>query len=345
MSQHSSLQLVAAKTYAELKRAVEEAMLRGQRRVDEAKLQTYWQAGRLINEHLVLNRERAAYGARVVPRLSQDLGIDRRTLYQCLQFARFFPIVRTCAHLTWGHYRALCQVADDARRKTLMAQTVKHRWKCQELEERIRPLNAVKVTPAGDGADARPAAKPLVPKRGTVGVCRVVASGDRLALDLGFTSYVDLPAATKLREGQLVWLDAEGAFEQAGEATKADLYTYRAEIIRTVDGDTVWVKIYLEPGRWVKEKLRLRGLDSPEMGTPEGTAAKRFVERLVTQAKAVTIATFKPDKYDRYLADVFFTMDGSDAVFLNNELLANGHAVRKDEYSLTDWDGDNAKLV
>jgi hypothetical protein len=38
-------------------------------------------------------------------------------------------------------------------------------------------------------------------------------------------------------------------------------------------------------------------------------------------------------------------MDGSDAVFLNNELLANGHAVRKDEYSLTDWDGDNAKLV
>lgn len=66
-------------------------------------------------------------------------------------------------------------------------------------------------------------------------------------------------------------------------------------------------------------------------------------QRLAGQAKAVTIATFKPDKYDRYLADVFLTTEGSAPDFLNNALLVAGHAVRKDEYSLTDWDGEVAK--
>jgi len=51
----------------------------------------------------------------------------------------------------------------------------------------------------------------------------------------------------------------------------------------------------------------------------------------------VVISTFKPDKYDRYLADVFLGTDEGDAIFLNNELLAHGHAARKDEYALTDW--------
>jgi endonuclease YncB( thermonuclease family) len=117
-----------------------------------------------------------------------------------------------------------------------------------------------------------------------------------------------------------------------------------------VDGDTLWMKIHLGPRQWVKEKLRLRGLDCPEMDTPEGKAAKRFVETLVAGAKSVTITTFKPDKWDRYLADVFLAMDGEGGraqqdcaptgeIFLNNALLANGHAVRMDEYALTDWAG------
>ena len=73
------------------------------------------------------------------------------------------------------------------------------------------------------------------------------------------------------------------------------------------------------------------------MNTPEGKAAKRFVQALVDRAKAVVVTTTKPDKYDRYLADVFLEGDfsqiptagaqlGDEAVFLNNLLLENGHA-------------------
>lgn len=49
------------------------------------------------------------------------------------------------------------------------------------------------------------------------------------------------------------------------------------------------------------------------------------------------VCTTKPDKYDRYLADVFLScLEGE--VYLNNELLNHGHAVRKGSYTMSDWE-------
>ena len=60
------------------------------------------------------------------------------------------------------------------------------------------------------------------------------------------------------------------------------------------------------------------------------------------------VTTTKPDKSDRYLSDIFIepaTADGSVkastepvAICLNNALLENGHAVRKENWSVRDWD-------
>ena len=36
--------------------------------------------------------------------------------------------------------------------------------------------------------------------------------------------------------------------------------------------------------------------------------------------------------------DVFVALDSGDEVFLNNLLLENGHAVRKDRYAPSDWE-------
>ena len=83
----------------------------------------------------------------------------------------------------------------------------------------------------------------------------------------------------------------------------------------------------------------------PELGTPAGKAAKRFVESLVKRATSVTIVTTKPDKWDRYLSDVFLTVPtppggegGTGELFLNNLLLENGHARRFDKVALSDWE-------
>ena len=81
----------------------------------------------------------------------------------------------------------------------------------------------------------------------------------------------------------------------------------------------------------------MRGLDCPETSTAAGRAAKRFVDDLVHVGDEVVLSTTKPDKYDRYLADVFLqpAMDEKretedPEIFLNNALLENGHAVRYD---------------
>ena len=61
---------------------------------------------------------------------------------------------------------------------------------------------------------------------------------------------------------------------------------------------------------------------------------------------SVIICTTKPDKYDRYLADVFVAgpkaseeeLEGSGGdIYLNNALLAAGHAVVKKAWEFGDW--------
>ena len=89
--------------------------------------------------------------------------------------------------------------------------------------------------------------------------------------------------------------------------------------------------------RLLVEKFRLRGIDCPEMNTAEGKAAKRFVDRLMSDAEEITVATSKVDKYDRYLADVYLRLRSGKEVFLNNALLENGHAVRMDGADQDDW--------
>ena len=341
MSKSALARKVIPRTYAELRHGVEETLLTGQRRIEEAKVRTYWETGRLIHEHLLGYEDRADYGAQVMGKLGNDLDVSDRLLYQCLQFVRAFPILHARAELGWAHYRVLGRVEDKTQRGQMEAEAAKNGWTSRQLEDRIRPLTLLKAN-NGDAVERilTGAAKPLAPKRGTVGLCNIVGPAESLSVDLGFTSYLDLTEeqADGLKAGAFVRLDAKGKFLPAEDAKSSDLYTYRAEILRVVDGDTLWMKIYLRPRHWLKEKLRLRGLDCPEMDTVEGKAAKRFVETLAAQATAVTITTTKPDKYDRYLSDIFLETNSGAEIFLNNALLENGHAIRKDGYTLSDWE-------
>jgi endonuclease YncB( thermonuclease family) len=348
MAERAITPATVPQTYAELRRGVEAVVFAGRKRIDEAWLLTFHETGQLISEHLRVNENRADYGAKVFNRLAEDLGISKRSLYECVQFFRYFPIVRKYAQLNRSHFQLLCQVSDAKEREALAEQTVKNEWTVDELRPRVRAINAVALAPSrGDsGDDAVAAAKGdlLVPKRGTPGVYRVAKIDSALVVDLGFASYFDLTdeQAKEVKEGNLVKLSASGQVTAADDATKADLFTYNVELIKVVDGDTLWIKIYLRPRQWMKHKLRLRGLDAPEMSTPEGRAAKRFVEALIAKTTAIVINTTKPDKYDRYLADVFLTTDSGE-IFLNNALLENGQAVRKDAWEFGDWEPDLMK--
>ena len=333
-------------TYAELRREVEAVLFAGRAKIEIAWVETYHETGRLIHEHCLLFETRANYGARTFDRLSADVNVSARTLRECVQFYRCYPIWRLVAKFGWNRCRLLCQVEDIAQRDALAAELRRTDLRTDALKDRVRALNAATYAAAGNngenGSSATKPARRLAPKRGTIGVHRIVAGDEEeLAIDLGFTSFLDLSPeqAGGLKLGNLVRLDGRGHAAKAADATKADLYTYAAKILRVVDGDTVWLAFRLGPRQWLKEKVRLRGLDAPELITPEGKAAKRFVDALLPPGTRVTVCTTKPDKYDRYLSDIFLAgQNGEGDVFLNNRLLEAGHAERKDDFSLQDWD-------
>lgn len=329
------------RTFEALVRGVEETLLEGKRRIDRAMVFANWETGRLINQHILLNRERAAYATQVMPRLAKRVGASDRVLYFCSQFHRRVPILNLSSKLSWTHFRTLCQIEDDEQRHALIKETEKRGWTVAQLDERVRQINAV-AEPSVSGATPQGKIELLTAKRGTPGLHPVIARRDSLAVDLGFKVYlplaVDEVRRLKLAAGSIVQTSADGKLARAADATKADLFTYRTPAIRVVDGDTLAVTIDLPPYNEIDKKLRLRGINCPEMDTPAGNAAKRFVQALLDRAKSVLVTTTKPDKYDRYLADVFLVSESGEEIFLNNALLESGHAVRMDGNTPKEWE-------
>ncbi|MDP8264415.1 MAG: thermonuclease family protein [Candidatus Aceula lacicola] len=73
----------------------------------------------------------------------------------------------------------------------------------------------------------------------------------------------------------------------------------------------------------------------PELNTQAGQKAKHFVENTLKDCKFVIVQTHKSDKYDRYLANIFFLPNETDAnvvartgKLLNQELLNNNLAQK-----------------
>lgn len=88
-----------------------------------------------------------------------------------------------------------------------------------------------------------------------------------------------------------------------------------------VDGDTFDVNVDLGFCVHVRDRLRLDGIDCPEMATPEGKAVRAYVLMLLDQcSRQCVVDTKKKDKYGRYLARVTLP-DGTD---LAAHLIATG---------------------
>lgn len=116
------------------------------------------------------------------------------------------------------------------------------------------------------------------------------------------------------------------------------MYTYRAKLLRAVDGDTLDLLVDCGFGIWFEERFRLYGVDTPEVygpnACPEGTEASEFVrETLEALGPVFMIETIKDrkGKYGRYLADIFLSYnEDQEPVMLSDYLVENGQAVYKE---------------
>ena len=93
-----------------------------------------------------------------------------------------------------------------------------------------------------------------------------------------------------------------------------------------VDGDTLLVEVDLGFGITSRQYLRLRGINTPELNVAAGKKAKRFVKQKLGESDSLVIHSTRSDKYDRYLADVFY-FSGDHEIYLNNALITSGYAV------------------
>jgi len=118
------------------------------------------------------------------------------------------------------------------------------------------------------------------------------------------------------------------------------MYNYKAKVIDIYDADTMTVEIDL--GFYINytQKIRLLGIDTPELRTKNvkekhlAYEARDYIRDLLLD-KYVTITTEKQGKYGRYLANVFY-----DDININNELICKGYAKPYYGGKRETWFGD-----
>lgn len=111
-------------------------------------------------------------------------------------------------------------------------------------------------------------------------------------------------------------------------------YVFKAIVLEVVDGDTLVVDVDCGFEIKKKERIRLAGIDCPEIITGEGKEAAEYVRNQLARVPYIMLRTTKVDINRRFLGHVFYSLD--DAVekddiytegrYLNQELLDKGLA-------------------
>ncbi len=322
--------------------------------VNRVLVEAYWKIGQQIIQVEQKNKFRARYGEHLLERLSEDLvkqhgkGFSLRNLFYMRQFYLAYPILQAPAKLSWTHYQALSTIEDQKKRRYYERETIKAGWSSRELNEYLKQdaiakiflsatksLKKVKKVSLQEGGILR-----LTAKRGKLYTYRIIVSPqvippkNYLVIDFGFDVWRTVPSTSRnVKNKQIVEISIsnDGFKAVANTRTRKDLYFYKACVERVVDGDTLLVNIDAGPGVWVRQRLRLNGIDAPELSTQAGLKAKAFLQDILRDIPFIILKTSQIDMYHRYLADVFYLPEESNphivaakGRFLNQELLDAG---------------------
>ena len=106
------------------------------------------------------------------------------------------------------------------------------------------------------------------------------------------------------------------------------LFTFKGFIKEIIDGDTLWVTLDIGFKLRSDQKVRLRGINAESIETEAGRKAMEFITDTLHPCKFVIVKTYWRDKFNRYLADIFYDKNETDifkiaenGTYLNQELL------------------------
>ena len=127
---------------------VEAAQRSAYRVVNTSMVWRNWLIGRRIAVEELKGKGRADYGDRMMRRLARSIaeagykGLNRSTLYHCVQFYHAFPGIVHAVRgqsglLTWTHYRSLLRVADAQARNWYAQEALSQNWSSRTLDRNI----------------------------------------------------------------------------------------------------------------------------------------------------------------------------------------------------------------
>ena len=332
--------------YHALREQIEGIMSEGKLHTRQAgewgKVETYWHIGDALQTHF-RGHPRAEYGQQVVRNLSKDIGLGPVVLWEILHFRRALPILSTYKELGWSHMREVLRAPSQDQRLFYLKAAEGGAWTVRQLREAIRADaygqhtdQPFAVSPDEDPCQGRP----LRAGFGDLYTYSVVPGGNpaspELELDLGFHVTSTLGTLGRqdlhdLQPGALVTStrtpDGSHTFTRRPPRTRR--YTYLAWVHRVVDGDTLIAVVDLGLGlRTGPRRLRLRGIDCPELTTLAGRTARTFVQKALAPVEFIVLTTHRTDAYGRYLVDVRYLPGESDpevvrrrGAYLNRQLL------------------------
>jgi endonuclease YncB( thermonuclease family) len=243
-----------------------------------------------------------------------------------------YPKSQAPGRLPWTHYQLLSTVSDDSVRTGLEKKAIKESLSSRELEALI--VKGKKVE-----SDEPVQVKTLSQTPGVLwtyvvhDVTKVSESKNRVVIDCGFNVLREYYTDKIFKTGDCVRLEkresasARSVLKKIPLSKLGERYMYVAVVEKVIDGDTLWVSIDTGMGVLVRQKLRLRAIDAPELQSKDGQRAKLFVSKQLQDCPFIVIRTAKSDKYDRYLADVYYqprekdpTVVAQEGTFLNQAL-------------------------
>lgn len=281
----------------------------------------YWKTGERIIKAEQEGEEKAPYGKQLIKRLSKDLtarfgsGFSEGNLENMRRFYLENRISQPAGKLSLSHQIEALSIKDPKRRKILLEKAIRKNLTRDQFRQLLHN-EKISTEPELTNIEAPKEPAQLSVTRSRLYTYKILepiylhSQEESVVVDVGFYINTEVPLAgiARPKDSQIVesTQSDSGYTFKVSDARNKDLYTYKALVERVVDGDTIWMNIDCGFNIWIRQKLRLKGIDAPEIDTPEGRQAKQFVESALGKAPFVVIKTHGSDKYDRYLADIFY---------------------------------------
>ena len=112
------------------------------------------------------------------------------------------------------------------------------------------------------------------------------------------------------------------------------MYTYKAKLVRVINGDTLDIEIDLGFDLSIKQRLKLYGVDTPDSRSTDleirqkGLDVKQRLIDVLTKEFTVTTILNKRGKYGRILGNIYIVDEKDNKVCINELLVEEGHASR-----------------